>query len=42
MNTNPETLLELLSDYSVEIPVVQRDYAQGRIDENANMVRAYY
>ena len=39
MNSNPETLLELLSEYSIEIPVVQRDYAQGRIDDDASMVR---
>ena len=39
MNTNLETLLELLSEYSVEIPIVQRDYAQGRTDEDAEMVR---
>ena len=39
MNSNPETLLELLVEYSIEIPVVQRDYAQGRIDDDASMVR---
>ena len=40
MNSNPETLLELLNEYSIEIPVVQRDYAQGRTDEDASMVRS--
>jgi len=35
----PNTLFELLKKYKVEIPKVQRDYAQGRHDEHAEMVR---
>ncbi|MBU5257237.1 GmrSD restriction endonuclease domain-containing protein [Tissierella praeacuta] len=35
----PRTLLELLEKYEVEIPIIQRDYAQGRKDQHANMVR---
>lgn len=34
-----ETLLELLEEYKVEIPIVQRDYAQGRQDDHTKMVR---
>jgi uncharacterized protein with ParB-like and HNH nuclease domain len=33
------TLFELLEEYKVEVPVVQRDYAQGRTDDHANLVR---
>lgn len=35
----PKTLLELLDAFKVEVPIVQRDYAQGRQDEHAKMVR---
>ena len=38
-NTTPRTLLELLEKYEVEIPIIQRDYAQGRKTQHANMVR---
>lgn len=33
------TMLKLLQDYKVEIPIVQRDYAQGRMDSHAKAVR---
>jgi len=33
------TLFELLNEYKVEVPVIQRDYAQGRQDEHTKMVR---
>lgn len=33
------TLLKLLSEYEVRIPIIQRDYAQGRKNEKANEVR---
>lgn len=36
---NPETLIELLSEYTVEIPKIQRDYVQGRMDEDITIVR---
>jgi len=36
---NPDTLLELLDAYEVEVPIIQRDYAQGRQDNHAKMVR---
>lgn len=35
-----DTLIELLSEYRVEIPIVQRDYAQGRRDADTDIVRA--
>ena len=35
-----DTLIELLSEYRVEIPIVQRDYAQGRRDTDTDIVRA--
>jgi len=34
-----DTLFQLLDTYKVEIPIVQRDYAQGRQDEHTKMVR---
>jgi len=34
-----DTLLKLLNLYKVEIPIVQRDYAQGRLNDHAKMVR---
>jgi hypothetical protein len=33
------TLSELLADHKVEVPMLQRDYAQGRRDSHASMVR---
>lgn len=39
MSKNIETLFELLNEYKVEVPIVQRDYAQGRKDSHAKMVR---
>lgn len=33
------TLFELLDSYKVEVPIVQRDYAQGRQDDHTKMVR---
>jgi hypothetical protein len=35
----PDTLFELLDAYDVEVPIIQRDYAQGRQDDHAKMVR---
>jgi len=34
-----DTLLKLLNEHQVEIPIVQRDYAQGRNDEHSISVR---
>ena len=33
------TLLELLDKYSVKIPIIQRDYAQGRHNAQTNVIR---
>lgn len=38
-NKSPRTLLELLNKYRVEVPIIQRDYAQGRDDDHATRVR---
>ncbi|EST10924.1 DUF262 domain-containing protein [Sporolactobacillus laevolacticus] len=35
-----DTLFELLDEYQVEVPIVQRDYAQGRQDTHAETVRS--
>lgn len=35
----PDTLFEVLDKYMVEVPKVQRDYAQGRTDNDTNLVR---
>ena len=34
MQNNKYTFWKLLDENSIEIPIIQRDYAQGRIDEN--------
>ena len=38
MNPNPEsrklTFLELIKEYKIEIPIIQRDYAQGRVEKS--------
>jgi len=34
------TLFELLDAYLVEVPIIQRDYAHGRLDEHTKMVRS--
>ncbi|MDV0445756.1 hypothetical protein MmiAt1_13510 [Methanimicrococcus sp. At1] len=34
-----ETLLSLLEKYDIVIPIIQRDYVQGREDEHAKIVR---
>ena len=36
----PKTLLDLLKEYRVEIPMIQRDYSQGRQDDHTNTVRS--
>jgi hypothetical protein len=41
-NASISTLLDLLAEYTVEVPRVQRDYAQGRHDEHTNLVRANF
>ena len=30
---------ELLNNYNVKIPIIQRDYAQGRNDDKAENIR---
>jgi len=39
METTKYTFWELIKKYSIEIPIIQRDYAQGRIDEKATEIR---
>ncbi|WP_100064982.1 DUF262 domain-containing protein [Miniphocaeibacter massiliensis] len=34
-----KSLIELLNNYFVEIPIIQRDYAQGREDFNTTLIR---
>ena len=34
-----KSFLQLIEKYSIVIPVIQRDYAQGRTDEHATEVR---
>lgn len=36
------TFWNLLKDYSIEIPIMQRDYAQGRDDDKAKLIRQYF
>ncbi len=37
---NPSNFVELLEKYTVEIPIIQRDYAQGRQDVHTDNVRS--
>ena len=39
MKEEINTLIKLLSKYEVRIPIIQRDYAQGRDNEKSNEVR---
>lgn len=39
MRTTKYTFWELIQKHSIEIPIIQRDYAQGRIDEKATEIR---
>ena len=36
------TFLELIAQYSVVIPVIQRDYAQGRVTEKITELRVNF
>lgn len=36
---NTYTFIEILNKWNIIIPVIQRDYAQGRIDEKTNKIR---
>ena len=38
--TKIQTFTELLKHYDIEIPIIQRDYAQGRKDDHAKLVRS--
>ena len=36
---NPYTFWKLIHEYAIEIPIIQRDYAQGRNSSNASEIR---
>ena len=36
---NKCTFWKLISTYNIEIPIIQRDYAQGRLSENVAAIR---
>ncbi len=38
INKNISTLVELLNNYTIEIPIIQRDYAHGRNDSHSQQV----
>ena len=38
-NSSKYSFWNLLKEYSIEIPIIQRDYAQGRISDNATIIR---
>ncbi|CAM4029119.1 hypothetical protein L1N85_17215 [Paenibacillus alkaliterrae] len=40
MSETIETFFKLLDKYQVEVPIIQRDYAQGRQDTHAKNVRS--
>ncbi|MCF6177383.1 MAG: DUF262 domain-containing protein [Victivallaceae bacterium] len=42
MDNLPNTFLALLEKYNVEIPMIQRDYAQGRGDEKTGEIREHF
>ena len=37
---NKCTFWKLISTYRIEIPIIQRDYAQGRLSESASAIRS--
>ena len=37
--SDPQTLFEILEKYDVVIPIIQRDYAQGRANKSSEIVR---
>ena len=39
---NIHTLWDLLSNHQIEIPVIQRDYAQGRTEKRVNQIRVNF
>ena len=41
-NTQAMTFLDLLNKYTVEIPMLQRDYAQGRKDDKTKDLRTNF
>jgi hypothetical protein len=38
----PQTFWQLLDDCSIEIPIIQRDYAQGRTDKKVQQIRSSF
>jgi len=42
MNNTPNTFLKLINKYSIEIPLIQRDYAQGRDDKKTTDIRSKF
>ncbi len=36
------TFWDLLKNHQIEIPVIQRDYAQGRIEKRVNQIRVNF
>ena len=38
-NLNKHTFWELINNYTIEIPIIQRDYAQGREVEKITEIR---
>lgn len=41
-NKNIHTFWDLLSNHQIEIPVIQRDYAQGRTEKRVNQIRVNF
>lgn len=39
MSTTRYTFWKLLNEYSIEVPIIQRDYAQGRLTDKINAIR---
>lgn len=38
-NTKQYTFWQLIQQYTIEIPIIQRDYAQGREEDKVNLIR---
>ena len=39
MANTTKTFLDLIQEYSIKIPLIQRDYAQGRISEESKAIK---
>lgn len=42
MNSQVMTFWELITQQTIQVPIIQRDYAQGRMDKQARTIRKQF